>query len=546
MKKRYLFLAVGIACSLGLMAQTVTKFAGTGVGSPFINSTMSFSTATYYSPKSTLVDQSGSWWIMESNGNRVRMFDSIPTNVYSRAGNTAGLSGQLDGTGSNALFNTPSDMVMDKKGYIYLADAGNNCIRRIDTFINLSTSQVVSTFAGVKGPAGGYHDDPIALSALFNSPTALAIDTAGNIYVAEGNGTPGYCTCIRKITPGGAVTTFAGSLNPGNLDGVGVLASFAGPSGLGWYSRTELLVTDFINNNIRKVNIKTGAVTTIAGTGLQGATDGDALTQATFNNPTDVTIDTNKNIYVTDSASHTIRKITGSCVTTFAGTAGISGTTDGTGSGARFRNPTGIMYYGGALYVSDFGNNTIRKVTVPATAPAPAPIASFFVGNAGYYTNTTYLFHDSTSGTVNSRIWRFSPNTYTFMGGTDSTSLNAQVQFTATATYTVTLTDVNCLGKSTLSKPFPVTHHLGVNEVNALQDISIYPNPTNGLFEISLPNPIMANMIIRVMNISGKVVVEHKMLSNKETIDMGAFAKGIYILNISGNETAVNKKLIID
>lgn len=549
MKKNLFLLSAAVFCSIALMAQTVSKFNGIfkSGGWQFIQSSQTFANASYYGPQNIIFDKNGNGWVLEGMGSRLRIIDAGQTAVYLRAGNVSGTSGSLNNTaGSNALFQNPTDFVMDTSGNFYIADAGNNCIRKVSPYFTLGNVQSVTTFAGVMGATGGYLD-ATGTSAQFNAPTGLAIDNAGNIYVSDYNN-----HCIRKITPSGVVSLLAGSgtgnpLAHGSIDSVGGYASFYNPSGLGWFSTTELLVADLGNAKIRKVNILTGRVTTIAGTGTPGNTDGDALTQAKFSSPTDVVMDGNQNIYVTDGYSNLIRKISGSCVTTFAGSeinagnAPATDTANGIGTNARFNVPTGISFYNGVLYVSDYGNNSIRKITVPSL-PQSSPIAKFSI-NASGSTNTAYNFIDSTVATVNSRVWRFTPNTVTYVGGTDSTSAIAQVKFNVKANYTVTLTDVNCWGKNTKSATINILN-TGVNEVNADKYISVYPNPTNGLFEIDI-NTIEANTL-RLMDINGKVIIERKVLSSKERLDMTGFAKGVYILNISGSEFSLNKKLILE
>jgi PKD repeat protein len=356
--------------------------------------------------------------------------------------------------------------------------------------------------------------------------------------------------CIRKITPAGVVTTLAGSLNPGNWNGTGAAAAFQSPTGLGWYNATDLLIADPVNANVRKVNVLTKVVTNIAGTGSTGNADGDTSV-ATFTSPMDVTTDNSKNIYVVDGtpgspgSANLIRKVTGSCVTTFAGSAGVADTTNGTGSAARFNTPSGITFYNGALYVADMGNNILRKVTVPGT-PADAPPYAYFANviRVGNDTNTFTLI-DSSVTVTNSRAWHFYPSTVTYVSG-DSTSAQPRVKFTAPGYYTISLTVRNCWGSNTLTRTNYINiHHVGINEVHPDMSVSVYPNPSSGKFEIALSNTT-PELIIHVMDINGKLLLEQKVTSSKETIDLGGFAKGIYLMQISGKDTSINQKLVVE
>jgi Secretion system C-terminal sorting domain/NHL repeat len=553
MKKNLLLLAI-IFCSITLMAQTVTKFNG-GTYSPGANNTATYSTfalATYFGPQKIVFDQYGNGWVLEQAGNRIKMIDAAQTNVYCRAGSVSGAPGQQNKGGILASFDTPSDLVLDTLGNIYIADAGNNCIRKISPFINLGTQQTVTTYAGIMTYTVGSADGTLS-SARFNSPAGLAIDRVGNIYVADAGN-----HCIRKITPSGNVTTIAGnSSTAGNNDGNGSVATFQAPTGLGWYinpdfkyvngvlqTSHELLITDPLNNNIRLLDVNTNIVSTVAGiVGVSGNVDGD-VSVATFGYPMEVSCDSSSNIYITDTSSNVIRKITGSCVSTFAGSIGISGSTNGNGTSAKFNSPMGVTLYKNALYIADFTNNTIRKVTVPGTPADKTPVANFSIQTDGN-PNKTYSLIDSTSGTIftGNQRWKITPGSFTYVGGTDSTSAIAQVQFKTMTQYTITLTDANCWGKNSKIATINISN-TGVNEVNADKYISVYPNPTNGIFEVSI-NTIEANSI-RVMDINGKTILDRKNVSSKENIDMTGFAKGVYILTISGTDFSLNKKLIIE
>ena len=220
-----------------------------------------------------------------------------------------------------------------------------------------SSGAIVTTFAGTAGSSGS--SDGTGTAALFNSPSAVTTDGT-NLYVADsGNNT------IRKIVIStGMVTIFAGSSNgdSGSTDGIGTTALFNHPSGI-TTDGTNLYVADYGNHTIRKIVIATGEVTTLAGTaGSSGSADGTG-TAALFNNPLGIASDVN-DVYVADSGNHTIRKIviaTGE-VTTLAGTAGSSGSADGTGTAALFNNPADIASDGTNLYIADSGNHTIRKI----------------------------------------------------------------------------------------------------------------------------------------------------------------------------------------
>jgi streptogramin lyase len=190
---------------------------------------------------------------------------------------------------------------------------------------------------------------------------------------------------IRKITPSGVVTTLAGSGVTGRTDATGTAARFNGPAGVATDRAGNVYLVDSGNNIIRKIT-PAGAVSTLAGTaGSVGSTDATG-TAASFNFPQGVATDSAGNVYVADLSANTIRKITpAGVVTTLAGTAGVSGSTDGTGAAARFDFPVSVATDdAGNVYVADQFNNTIRKVTPAGAVSTVAGVA----GQAGFAEGT--------------------------------------------------------------------------------------------------------------------------------------------------------------
>ncbi len=258
-----------------------------------------------------------------------------------------GSAGSTDGNGSAASFYSPTGVAVDGSGNVYVADAFNHRIRKI------APNGDVTTIAG-SGIIGSM--DGNGTSASFNSPWGIAVDDSGNVYVADtGNHS------IRKITPNGDVTTFAGSGSLGNTDGNGTSASFKSPTGLAIDGSGNFYVVDAFNHNIRKIT-PNGDVTTIAGSGSPGNTDGNG-TAANFSSPWGIAVDGSGNVYVADTGNNNIRKITpNGDATTLAG-SGTAGNTDGNGTSASFNFPYGVAVDGsGNLYVSDGSNRKIRKI----------------------------------------------------------------------------------------------------------------------------------------------------------------------------------------
>ena len=233
--------------------------------------------------------------------------------------------------------------------------------------------------------------DGIGGAARFFGPRGLGLASDGNLYVAD---TENHV--IRKVVPAtGQVTTVAGAARKsGTTDGVGAAARFERPIGLAADAAGNLYVGDHLNFAVRKVAIATGAVTTIAGTGAQGAGDGPAAS-ATFTGPAGVALDGAGNLYLADQDGSLIRKLdlVGGQVSTVAGGANLSGTTDDVGTLARFNSPAGVAFAGGALYVADRGNHTIRKIvlsTAAVTTFAGTAGVTGFMNGTGTATRFTY------------------------------------------------------------------------------------------------------------------------------------------------------------
>ena len=272
-----------------------------------------------------------------------------------------GGTGATNGTGTAAYFYNPLNTAVDLQGNVYVADADNHKIRKV------TPDGTVTTLAGSGLP--GYADGTGTL-AIFQHPSALAVDASGNVFVSDQQNHR-----IRKITPAGVVTTFAGSGSAGSGEGTGTGASFNSPIGLAFDATGNLYVADYSNNKIRKIT-PAGVVTTFAGTGTAGFSNSTALS-STFRNPMGVAFDAAGNLYVADRLNHAIRKIsTGGTVTTFAG-SGSAGSLPGTGTAASFNQPNNLCVdASGNVFVADQSNSTIRKIT-------PAGDVSTFAGVAG-------------------------------------------------------------------------------------------------------------------------------------------------------------------
>ncbi len=275
-----------------------------------------------------------------------------------------GSAGDNNGVSATARFRLPRGIAIDTSGNIIVADQGNSVIRSI------APDGMVSTIAG--GSVG--FADGASATAKFDLPTGVAIDADGNIIVADGGN-----NSIRKITPDGIVSTIAGSSTIGSTDGASITARFNNPAGIVIDASGNIIVADNVNNRIRSITLD-GTVTTIAGGGV-GSTDGASAT-ARFELPTDVAIDASGNIIVADSNNHRIRSITlDGTVTTIAGS--IIGFVDGTSSEAKFWIPTAVAIdASGNIIVADNRNHRIRSIAPDRTVSTIAGSGEGFIDGA--------------------------------------------------------------------------------------------------------------------------------------------------------------------
>ena len=425
------------------------------------------------------VDAGGNAFVADVNNNTIRMITPGGT-VSTLAGVSFQNSlGYVDATGADARFGSLTDLAVDAAGNVYAADPANHCVRKV------SPAGVVTTLAGSAATVGSA--DGTGSAASFGKPTGIAIDTAGNLYVADVDK-----HVIRKITPAGVVTTLAGSPGQAGLaDGAGAAARFNGPTGLDVDATGNVFVTDGGNTAVRKITpagvvstllafplgfngfilyqapnlaldpsgnificdaitnsireiLPGGALGLIAGSGqVNGFNDGTG-TDALFTYPTGIATDGAGNVYVVDSAIGLVRRMSPArVVTTLAGYWYNGSRTDGAGQGAGFDSPYGITAdAAGTIYVTDAGS--IRK-----GRPATAPVITTQPQNTAVSAGGSAQFSVAASGAPDpSYQWYF--NGSVFSGGTGSSLSIANARSSDAGDYTVVVT--NSLGTVTSAK----------------------------------------------------------------------------------------------
>ena len=309
-------------------------------------------------PHAVAVDDAGNIYIADTYNNRIRKKNISTGKVSTIAGTgIAGFSGD-NGLAVLAMINNPTGIALDTAGNIYIADQGNNRIRKI----NIATGKI-NTAAG-NGVVGYSGDGAAATLAKLNSPTALALDSTGNIYIAD------YSNhCIRKVTKAtGKITTIAGTGNAGYSGDAAAanLAELNNPGGVAVDDIGNVFVADQGNYVIRKISAATGNISTFAGTGSQGFSgDGAAATSADLDSPSGVAVDTSGNVYITELGNRVrIVTIANGNINTVAGTGTANYSGDGSLSvSAEINSPfSSFVAENGDLYIADTYNYCIRKV----------------------------------------------------------------------------------------------------------------------------------------------------------------------------------------
>jgi hypothetical protein len=513
MRKSILLFFILVLIMTGqLGAQTVTKFAGTAqvFGTDPVSGGILKDAVHFNQPYGIAIDNKDNIWISDKTNHRIRMLQKSDQKIYTRAGYDFGYK---DATGITSQFDNPMGIAVNlTTNEIFVCDNGNFCIRKISAFGNVGSAQTVTTFAGKI--SGGYtqqgYADGAGSVAMFSSPTDIAIDASGNLFIADAGN-----NAIRKITTAGVVSTIAGGPTiPGYVDGTLAQAKFSSPAGIFVTSSGDIYVADKGNSKIRKIS--GGTVTTVPVTGLWS--------------PDDVVVTSNGTLYISDQ--HKIVKYSGSSSIVFAGSVVLnqSGYLNGEGTLARFNNVKTMVLRSSdnCLYVADNDNHVIRQVTVSTTSNPPK--CAFTANKTTVGKNGVVTFTDQSTYSPTSRKW-------TFTGGSPATltsSATALVTYSTSGTYSVKLVVSNVDGKDSLTK----TNYITVTTVNGIDDnsvspIKVYPSPASDMIYLNTGDIDMGNATLMIASINGKfnmIVENHFIKDDVVQIPVNELLPGIYLL----------------
>lgn len=388
---------VSIVSAPSWLSLNTTKITSTfsgpssGVTSGFVNGNATSS--RYRELEGITLDNNGDIYVADAGNHRIRK-------INKNDGSSSTFSGSISGLveGNRPQYREPADMKFDANGNLYIADRNNHRIRKV------TPSKVTSTFAG---SSLGFADDLIGTNAKFNEPNGIAIAKDGTVYVTDTRNHK-----IRKITPNGEVSTLAGSTQ-GYQDGIGSVAKFSFPWDIEIDSKGDLFVSDRVNQRIRKIT-PLGEVTTLAGS-VRSNLDGPVGTNAGFNDPTGLGIDFNNNLYVADISGNRIRKVTPEGLISSVTSSTFRGITDGNASRARFWGPTDVVVDSdNNLIITDSNNRRIRKIVIETKlfgTPTSSDVGNHNIvlevndGKGGITQQSfTIIVPDTTAPTINSTV----------------------------------------------------------------------------------------------------------------------------------------------
>ena len=336
----------------------ISTFAGIHATSANSGDNGPATSATFGELQGLAVDTLGNVYIVDSLYNVIRKVDGATNVITTVVGNGSPAYSGDNGPATNASLNTPSGIALDAAGNLYIADSGNNLVRKVD-----AASGIITTVAG--HGSGSLGDNGPAVSASLSNPSDVAVDTAGNLYIADT-----LNNRIRKVDLSGTITTVAGGTPTPGPDGLGngglaTNAQLSRPYGITLDFSGNLYIADTYNHLIREVN--NGIISVVAGNGNPYYSgDGGAAINASLNTPKAVRVDAAGNLYIADTNNFVIREVNeAGIISTIAGLGreGFTGN-GGLAVGAQMYPPSALAIDSkGNIYLADTGNNVVRWIT---------------------------------------------------------------------------------------------------------------------------------------------------------------------------------------
>lgn len=349
------------------IAQTIETVAGTGVHG-YNGDNIPAIQAELFQPNGLAFDSVGNLFIADAGNQLVRRVDARTGIITTVAGSYSATYrcsfGGDGGPADQAILCSPDFITFDRGDNLYIADTANNRIRRVDR-----GTHIITTVAG-NGTAGFAGDGGPATSAQLNNPNGVHFDVFGNLYIADTANDR-----VRRVDRRtGIISTIAGNGGGGD-GGPAVDAQLGLVFDLALDLEGNLFIADRGPNSVRRVDHRTGIITTVAGNGTQGFSgDGGPATEAELNGPTGLALDLLGNLYIADESNSRVRRVdhrTG-IITTIAGT-GVSGFNgDGPAATAELNSALALAVHQNKLYLSDIGNQRVRRIE-PLFGQEPQP-----------------------------------------------------------------------------------------------------------------------------------------------------------------------------
>jgi PKD repeat protein len=521
MYKSVLTFAATVGLTSLAFGQNVSTYAGKqylGSGDYNATSNNNLLDELYSYPLGIAVDNNNRMWVTDQHN--IMILDGSLSRI--RGGflgdpNAPGAIGTDNGTATVSRFNTPQGVEVNKNtNDVYIVDTDNALIRKGTQFVNVSNGTVFSTIAGNYSFTGD-HVDGLNSAAYFSSPTDIAINSAGEMYICDfGN------EVIRKISAG-RVTTIAGKpKTSGDATGVGSNARFYAPTGICLENDNSMLIADRNNKKIKRLNLSTNEVTDVIATGL--------------NFPTDV-VAVNGRIFVADQ--YCIKVYDGSTLKVYAGQEMESGYVDGAAKDAKFGLINLFTYRkaDSAFYICDQVNNIIRRLTLQ-----DPPSVSFVANKTSVNVNQTVALTSSCTRTT-SYTWTITPASYTLISGSKLTDKDLYVSFNSTGSYTITLVGANTSDKTTVTK----LNYINVSNTSNLKPVCdfiadvVTPNnvQTVRLFDLSDNTPTSWQWTIAPTTFA----FQNSTTATSKNIDVNFSAFGMYSVTLKvTNTTGTDQK----